>query len=386
MKNASTSTCHICGSNQLTLIDNYSQLHRVTSDCKPWPTGGRLAVCGSCSCAQAVLDEKWHTDAASIYSNYTIYHQAGGAEQSVFDVKTGMAQTRSNRLVQNLCNSVNLPADGRLLDIGCGNGALLKAFSTQCPKWSLAGAEVNDHYKIAVEQIPGVERLFTQPVTQIPGQFDIVTMIHALEHIPSPREFLIQVRDKIKEGGFLLVQVPDCSTNPFMFLVADHATHFFVPALRELTASTGFEVLVATNTLIPKEITVIARKQGLHPRPTTACGNFISEITSALDWLTKLSAGAQKIASEGQLGIFGASIAATWLQAELDGKAEFFVDEDPSRPGQELMGRKILSPTQIPTGSRVLVALPTSIALSIKTRLSSAYPNIRLYTPTDIGC
>ncbi|PYL00940.1 MAG: hypothetical protein DME19_03445, partial [Verrucomicrobia bacterium] len=241
---ANSVRCHLCGAEKVTLVPGYQTFHRVTSDCKPWRPGGKLSVCADCGCAQAVLDQTWHEEAKhdqtwheeakQIYDAYTIYHQSQGIEQSVFDQASGQAGSRSTRLLERLRTEIPLPEKGRLMDIGCGNGALLRAFSGMNRGWSLAGVEVNDHYQSVVETIAGVEGLFTCSPEKVPGQFQLISLMHALEHIPSPREFIVKLRDKLEVGGLLLVQVPDCAQNPFMFLVADHATHSFVPTLKEL--------------------------------------------------------------------------------------------------------------------------------------------------------
>jgi 2-polyprenyl-3-methyl-5-hydroxy-6-metoxy-1,4-benzoquinol methylase len=334
-----------------------------------------------------VLEAAWREQARQIYADYTIYHQAQGAEQNVFDTHTGQPSTRSTRLVERWRTEMALPVRGRLMDIGCGNGALLRAFSTALPGWSLAGVEVNDHYQSVVESIPRVERLFTCPAMEVPGEFDAITLLHALEHIPSPRQVLIGLRPRLAAAGLLLIQVPDCKQNPFMFLVADHASHFFVAALRELVQSAGYEVLVAANDWVAKEITIVARKSTTTPCPMAATSDVVPEISRKLDWLVAFVREARAVAVKGPLGIFGTSIAATWLQDELDGRAEFFVDEDPNRLGQIFMDRKILSPGEAPAGSRVLVALPTPMAEQVRVRLSSRFPHVEFcLTPAAPAC
>jgi 2-polyprenyl-3-methyl-5-hydroxy-6-metoxy-1,4-benzoquinol methylase len=323
-----------------------------------------------------VLDAAWHEQARHIYADYTIYHQAQGAEQNVFDARTGQPSTRSTRLVRRWRTEMALAERGRLLDIGCGNGALLRAFSTTFPGWSLAGVEVTDHYQVVVESIAGVERLYTCLPTEVPGEFDAITLMHALEHIPSPRQVLTGLRSKLTAGGLLLIQVPDCKQNPFMFLVADHASHCFVAPLRELVQSGGYEVLVAANDWVAKEITIVARKSTIAPRPMAATSDAVPEISRQLDWLLAFVREARAAAVKGPLGIFGSSIAATWLQAELDGRAAFFVDEDPNRLGQSLMGRQILSPGEAPAGSRVMLALPTPMAAQVRGRLQPRFPQV----------
>jgi len=53
--------------------------------------------------------------------------------------RTGDISTapRSERLLRRLLAECSLPTHGRLLDIGCGNGVLLRTFSAIAPDWTL---------------------------------------------------------------------------------------------------------------------------------------------------------------------------------------------------------------------------------------------------------
>ena len=307
--------CHICGLTNLQPVPGYERFYRVTSDCKPWPRGGKLAVCLDCGCAQAVLDEVWRRDADRIYADYTIYHQSQGAvEQSVFDQATGEPLTRSARLVLRLKKEASLQSRGRLLDVGCGNGALLKAFAAAAPNWELFGAEVNDRYRAAVEKIPGVRGFFAGRAEEVPGQYDLITLIHALEHIPSPQTFLRRLREKLAPGGKLLVQVPDCEQNPFMFLVADHSSHFFPDPLRQLVARAGYEPQLGGAGWLSKEITILASRDGSSGGPASPSLSTSAEpVVRRLSWLGALVQSLRPVADRERFGIFGTSIAATWL-------------------------------------------------------------------------
>ena len=375
--------CHICGQPSLHPVPGYEKFYRVTSDCKPWPQGGKLAVCLDCGCAQAVLDEVWRRDADRIYSEYTIYHQSQGAvEQSVFDQATGAPLTRSARLVQRLKKETSLPPKGRLLDVGCGNGALLKAFGAAVPNWELFGAEVNDRYRAAVEKIPGVRGFFAGPAQEAPGQYDLITLIHALEHIPSPQNFLRGLREKLTPGGMLLVQVPDCEQNPFMFLVADHSSHFFPAPLRDLVARAGYEPQLGGAGWLSKEITILASRDGSSgkaaspPIPASA-----DPVARRLSWLAGLVQSLRLAADRERFGIFGTSIAATWLFQELEGEVAFFVDEDATRIGQTFLGRPIHAPGSAPRGATVFIALPPPLAAQIKGRLENCAMNVTWMVP-----
>lgn len=307
-------------------------------------------------------------------------------EQSVFDTATGAASSRSSRLLQRLKKELPFAPHGRLLDIGCGNGTTLRTFSEVAPGWSLAGLDVNDHYKKAVESIPGVEALYLGPCAAIPGQFQIITLIHSLEHVAEPVKFLAGLYDKLAVGGLLVVQVPDCWQNPFMFLVADHATHFFESTLREVIAGAGFDVVVTANDWIAKELTLIARKPDheLQVRVRTNAVDNTAAVRDRVEWVVTLGQHIRALATKKALGVFGTSIAATWLQEELHGEAAFFVDEDPSRFGQTFMGRQILRSSEVPPGCQVMLALPTAMAEQVRARLTREAPHVNWLVPPDL--
>ena len=50
-------------------------------------------------------------------------------------------------------------------------------------------------------------------------------------------------------------------------------------------------------------------------------------------------------------------------------KVRFFVDEDPSRQGKTFMDKPILSPAEVPSRSKVYMALVPEIAARISQRL-----------------
>ena len=345
-----------------------------------------MGVCHSCGTAQTIISPQWEAEARAIYDAYTIYHQSEGAEQTVFNPATGEPATRSATLLQRLTREISFPERARLLDIGCGNGATLRAFSEIAPGWSLAGLEVNEHYKDVVESIPGVEALYTEPIASVPGEFNVITLIHALEHIAQPRPLLEQLRAMFSAGGLLVVQVPDCRQNPFMFTVADHATHFFETSLRQLIARSGYEIMVVADNWIAKELTLVARRseQEFPSTPAIDVNRAVVEVNDRVQWLQALGDEVRNLAAKEPIGVFGTSIAATWMDQELSGKIAFFVDEDPNRLGKMFMGRKILSPTQVPAGSQVVLALPSQMANQVRIRLDRQAPSVRWYVPPPL--
>lgn len=387
------SRCHLCGASELDEFNEFRAFHRVSSDCKPWPAGGRLCRCRACGSVQKVIDDVWRREVDGIYSSYAIYDQAEGVEQAVFD-EVGTPCPRSERLLHSLCAEVTLPSHGRMLDIGCGNGAMLRAFSRIAPGWSLAGTELNDKYRRIVESIKNVEPLYACLPAQVPGLFDVVTLIHVLEHIVEPDSFLADVLAKMVPGGLLVVQLPYHVENPFELLIVDHCTHFAAATATALLERVGFEVLRVADDWVPKELTVIAKKPlGFQQPPETRAAPRIAQrpetalpphefLARRLHWLAAIATTARQLAAAQDLGVFGTSIAGSWLFAELEGKVSFFVDEDPNRIGKTWLGRPTHHPAQIPTGSEVFIPLPSHLADTIFRR--NARADVRFHCPPSM--
>lgn len=363
--------CHICGIGNVELVPEFSQLKRVTSDCRPWSAGGRLGACDSCATVQTVVDAPWQAECRGIYQSYAIYAQGGGAEQRVFDSSSGASASRSDQLLDRLAEVADIPRQGRLIDIGCGNGGFLRSFSRRHPGWHLCGSEFDEKHRASIETIPGFEGFFSGDVRGLPGEFDIGSLIHVLEHIEAPVEFLGSVRSKLKPGGLLIVELPSFRQNPFELLIADHATHFEPATIEALLAKAEFTSLHVTGAWIPKELSVVAR--ALPPGAERTRPASEDHLRSAIHWLDAVRRDAMNLARQSaSFGIFGTSIAATWLFSELEGKAGFFVDEDPDRVGGRHLERPIYRASEVPASSDVYVVLPPKISAAVAARLESA--------------
>jgi len=377
--------CHVCAQAEIDPVEGYEPLSRVASDCAPWPAGGRLGVCPSCGCVQKVIDDAWNSEVGKIYDSYSIYHQSqGGAEQSVFEA-SGHAVSRSTRLLECLRSHVRLPEAGRLLDVGCGNGALLRVFSPLEPSWSLAGTELNDKYRAEVERIERVEALFTCAPDQVPGGFDLITMVHVIEHIPDPMQFLARLGDKLKAGGLLVIEIPDYLQNPFDLVIADHSTHFTAATISALLIKAGYEVASVAGDWVPKELTVVARKaenrlENAHPAPA----NSMDQAVNRVRWLRDVVTAARRHSAAKSFGLFGTSIAAAWLFSELDGRVAFFADEDPSRVGRTYRGRPVYHPKDAPPGAHLFIPIPAPFGEALKARLKRLAPQCEMSEPPGI--
>jgi SAM-dependent methyltransferase len=376
--------CLICGSESLRRIIGYEALPRVSSDSKPWPPGGTLVVCASCGTKQKIPDNAFKKEISKIYDGYEIYHQSEGAEQPIFDLASGTAAPRSKKLMASLTEMLSLPQTGRILDFGCGTGVALRNFAKLRPEWELSGAELSASSLPFLRQISGFKTLYTCEATEIPETFDVITLIHSLEHVLEPVRTLSSLRDRLNPGGHLFVQVPDCGRTPYDLVIADHLLHFTLETLRFAGEQAGFRTVLASDSLLIKELSWLGVDDGAIPAAHVDPASEVRLAQQHVDWLTEQIAMAQELTrTRTQFGIFGTSISGTWLYGVVGDAISFFVDEDPQRIGRNHMGLPILRPSDIPEGAHVFVPLIPEVASTIARRLTQ--PNVRFHTPPRIG-
>jgi SAM-dependent methyltransferase len=377
--------CQICGNSSLSEFPHFRNLRRVTSDSRPWGAGGRIAVCRECAAVQKIIETDWLNEINQIYRSYAIYHQAGGKEQPIFAGNGAAPQPRSKALIEYLERKIPLSARADVLDFGCGRGSALRTFSECYPEWALFGAELSTQSITLLQEIPGFRQLFTCPPGEIPVRFDLVTLIHALEHVLDPVGILRQLSTGLKQGGVLFVQVPDSGKNPYDLVIADHLLHFTLETLGLASRQAGIEILELSDAVLPKELSLIGRSS----EPKTPClpdsKIAIERVGNQIDWLFAQMAAANAISdNNARFGIFGTSISGTWLAGVLgDDRVSFFVDEDAGRIGGQHMERPILSPDQVPNDADVFVPLIPGVAESVVARLSR--PTVRFHTPPRLG-
>lgn len=377
----STARCHSCASAALEPIADFPRLHRVASDCRPWPGHGELAVCRGCGLVQKPVTELWRKEAADIYAGYHMYHQAAGeAEQKV--ASDGGFQKRSDFLLTWAQAQLSLAPSGRYLDFGCGNGATLRAASHVLAGWELSGYEPHIHDRAALIAIPRVRDLLTS-LDGAAGRFDLITMMHVVEHIPGPASALKDVAKALAPGGHIFIQVPYFIDSPYELTVADHCSHFTVEALKDVVARADLHIVSASSDVLKREITLVARQgQGRAERPAGRLDAAVvsGAVRDQVTWLCRVVDHARS-ATQRPFGIFGTAIAGSWLYSHLADVADFFVDEDVNRAGREFLGRPVYLPADVPAGGTVYVALIPELARKIAGRQAAS--KARWLTPPD---
>lgn len=138
-----------------------------------------------------------------------------------------------------------------VMDIGCGDGELLKKFKKN--NWSVSGIEPSKNLKfqndlnIINEDFEKIKKFEKK---------DAVVLNYVLEHHPDPINFLKKIkREVLKSGGILLIEVPNdfnelqlvcekaCDSGKYWIKFPDHLNYFTFKSLRKLLEILDFDVV-----------------------------------------------------------------------------------------------------------------------------------------------
>lgn len=158
-----------------------------------------------------------------------------------------------------MCDVKRYKREGLLLDVGCGDGAFLEEAQKQ--GFEACGTEVSEYAVKRARAIIGKE-IFLGDFREArfsDSTFDAVTMWHVLEHVADPRGYLIESERVLKEGGILIVAVPNVNSYLFNFFYRlwkgqapqlfsrdakeIHLYHFSPRTLTKMLDTAGFRVI-----------------------------------------------------------------------------------------------------------------------------------------------
>lgn len=210
------------------------------------------------------------------------------------------------RIVLDAIGRLKLPPGARLLDVGCGSGAMLvhlRSFG------SVTGIDVNPE---AVERAlaRGVGPVRVAAAEQLPfadHAFELVVCLDVLEHLPDDRLALAELRRVTAPGGYLIATVP---LYPFLWaphdVAAGHQRRYRTGELGTRAESVGWRPVRKTGFnvfLLPAAVCVRALSRIRHARPR-------SDLLRTPPWLDRLlelplrtEAAAIRMGGKFQLGL-----------------------------------------------------------------------------------
>ncbi len=178
------------------------------------------------------------------------YHSLDFSEENYSFVHKIRSRLEANRLLR-YCKDI--PANAKILDVGCGDGfhlKLLKQFGNK--SWTLEGIDL-DSRAVAIASKTGltIHHGSVEDLNLGDNQYDLVYTIQTIEHVANPDEFLAAIFCILKPGGRLVIVTDNTDSIDFAWFKKSYWGGYHFPrhwnlfnpkSLTRLAHKTGYEV------------------------------------------------------------------------------------------------------------------------------------------------
>jgi 2-polyprenyl-3-methyl-5-hydroxy-6-metoxy-1,4-benzoquinol methylase len=230
----------------------------------PYAAHYRINRCGGCGLVYSspVMDEQ---GVAALYRDSSETNVAAGEENNVRRTMAGYYGLAAP----------HVPSRDRILDIGCDMGFLLEV-ARKDGFAELHGLEPNPAARAVARRIAGAQIVdrFIEDLDGRALEFDLITMIHVLDHLVDPRIALARVHRSLRPAGVVVAVVHNVRSVlgrvlGERFPVYNLYHHFFFDksTLAELFRRQGFEVIDVVSTRNCYSLGFFARRLPGCPAP-----------------------------------------------------------------------------------------------------------------------
>lgn len=231
----------------------------------------------------------------------------------------------------------------RVLDFGCGDGVLLKEIAALNGEIECHGVDINPFY---AAMFPEGFTLFNS-VEQIDGSYDLVIFAFTLGFVENMQEILAKLVQRLSERGVLFIQASYIDVAPLNLLHTDQYFHFNPEIMRNILTLNGVECSLLDTESFPGEFIVLA-KPG-NPKPEVVKTVDLNDLVQTVfEYKNALRDSA------GYEYILGTTLYAAFEYELHKSTIKAFIDENESKIGTKFKGLPVLSPTELPAGTKVL--------------------------------
>ena len=368
-----TSRCPICHSNAPIPLEQRARAPLLQNRVWPDRASARAAPVGELDFALcAACGFTWNR---AFDPDRIIYDQAYNNDQ------TGSPRFRAHvvEMVERILTRISSDRSAHLVEVGCGQGALLAEFARRRPFASLTGFDPawRGEDGVALDGITIHRRYFGPTALDlVPRGPLLVVSRHTIEHVSEPLSFLRAIRAAMKLGDAerLFLETPDIEWIVEKFqpqdLFYEHCSIFSRDALRVALAAAGFELLSIDRVFDDQYLMAEARPTRDESRISGRCeftakaGSFVRQRRRFVEhWRARIA----RITAGGKVWLWGAaSKGVTFaLLVDPDGaKLAGAIDINREKCGHFMPGTglPIVSPSVLQDGDTVIIMNPNYLA------------------------
>jgi len=146
----------------------------------------------------------------------------------------------------NSLSKLNPGADTRILDVGCGDGKVLKMLR-QMGFDRVHGIDPYNDKDVVYDRKLTIRKA---ALHETDGQWDVIMLHHVFEHLPDPQTTLSDIRRRLAPDGTCVVRIPVVSSHAWErygvnWVQIDAPRHLFLHSMSSMTrlaSEAGFDV------------------------------------------------------------------------------------------------------------------------------------------------
>lgn len=224
--------CIFCGNDHFRALPDPHPAQALRSDCTIEPFPLNKSQCMDCGLLVALPRQEF-----SYGEGYDLYVNIHGSEE--FDIP------RKRNIAASILSGLNTTPK-TVLEVGCGNGAMLMLMKECVPSARLSGIEPSalsaaEGYRKNLDIVQGIAGEDAFP--ELDGKSDLVYSIQVIEHTPDPTRFIHALAELATGGGHIAIRCPDGGTPSSELLYSDHRYSFLPFHLHTMLQRTGLTVL-----------------------------------------------------------------------------------------------------------------------------------------------
>ena len=274
--------CPLCGS------DAISELYECTDFLV---TGDKFPVCSCSSCSFVFTGSYPRLEEAAAYYSSEEYISHSDTEKGLLNKLYHRARGIMLSVKFRMLRKISGLESASVLDIGTGTGYF--PLYLEKKGWQCQGIEISKEAREYALKKNKLSLLPPEAMNDLkPGSIDIITMWHTLEHFYDPADYLAQAFDILKEGGLLIIAVPNHLSYDALkygvfwagWDVPRHLWHFNPATIKLLAGKHHFELLTMKS--LPLDafyVSVLSEKYKRSSLPL-----FRGFITGFVSWISSV--------------------------------------------------------------------------------------------------
>jgi SAM-dependent methyltransferase len=237
-------TCRVCGSRALTPVIDLGLQHLQGSFCKP---GKEMPPLRKIPCTLVRCDPTRDENACGLLQMahsvppeilYSAYWYRSGTNATMRNHLTSLAREAASMVGR---------AEATVLDIGCNDGTLLKAYPAAYEKFGVdpsdVAAEVEGPITVVQDLFPSVEL----DLRMKGRKADIVTSIAMFYDLESPVEFAKAIRDVLAPDGIWILEMSYMpkmlSMNSYDTICHEHLEYYSFTVIEKIMAKADLKIV-----------------------------------------------------------------------------------------------------------------------------------------------